>query len=253
MIDISKEFEHLPRAPIVEAVIHWQAPAGKSLDKLALRDELNRRFSDFECHEQQEIRATVQSSSGETGFRQQTRWDGFRLNGKGDADRYVVQFKPNGVAFSRLKPYDQWESFLTAAQPFWNAYLELAEPPLIERLGVRFINQITLLAQDSPSDYLKDIPAPPPALGLSSDRFFHQDTYRVSGDPYQINWVRTVQPTESDELLIVDIDVWTERIESLEREVLSKHLAEMRFLKNRLFFSSMTEKAIENFRWERHE
>jgi uncharacterized protein (TIGR04255 family) len=152
MIDVNVKFEHLPSAPIVEAVIHWQAPAGKTLDRLVLRDDLNQRFSDFECHEQHEVRASVQSSSSETGFRQQMRWDGYRLNGKGDADRYVVQFRPNGVVFSRLEPYEQWDAFQAAALQFWGAYVELAEPPVIERLGVRFINQIAL-TQQSPASY----------------------------------------------------------------------------------------------------
>jgi uncharacterized protein (TIGR04255 family) len=253
-IALAEPFERLPSAPIVEAVIHWKAPSGKSLDKDALRNELNSRFADYELREQHEFDAAMQTSADAVEWRQQTRWSGFRLAGQGNADRYVVQFKPNGVAFSRLKPYDHWEPFLAAAMPFWNAYLELAQPPLVERLGVRFINQISLIDHGSPSEYLRDLPATSPALGLSSVRFFHQDTYRVSGYPYQINWIRTVQPTQStDDLLIVDIDVWTERIDSLDSEILAKHLAEMRFLKNKLFFSSMTERAIQNFRRERHE
>jgi uncharacterized protein (TIGR04255 family) len=253
-IDLAEEFERLPSAPIVEAVIHWKAPAGKSLGKDALRKELISQFGDYELREQQAFGAAMQASADAVELRQETRWSGFRLTGKGNTNPYVIQFKPNGVAFSRLKPYDRWGSFVEAAMPFWDAYLALAEPPVIERLGVRFINQITLIDDGAPSDYLRDIPAPPRVLGLSSERFFHQDTYRVSGYPYHINWVRTVQPTQSaDELLIVDIDVWTERIQSLERGVLAKHLAEMRFLKNKLFFSSMTERALENFRRERHE
>lgn len=91
-------------------------------------------------------------------------------------------------------------------------------------------------------------------MGLSQGLFFHQDTFRVERFPYQINWVRTVQRyKENEKVLIVDIDASTEGIASLEREVLLRHLAEMRFLKNNLFFSSMTEQALKQFGKEDYE
>lgn len=248
-IDDNADFPHLPGSPIVEAALHWRAAAGKPFDKSYVQEELKRRFPNYDCQTQQELGAAFQSSPEGMEFRQRSRWDGFRLTGKGEADRYIAQFKPNGVVFSRLKPYQRWEPFQAEGLRFWQAYLEIAEPPVIERLGVRFISQIPLGADGKPSAFLRGIPDPPPGIGLSSDLFFHQDTYRVAGYPYQINWVRIVQPTtETERGLIVDVDVSTERVKSLDREALLKHLAEMRFLKNKLFFTCMTEQAIDQFR-----
>lgn len=247
-IDPNQRFEQLPSAPIVEAVIHWQAPAGKTLDKDALRKELVSRFPDYQLHDQQEFDAKMQASVDGVELRQQTRWGGYRLTGKG-AEPYVIQFKPNGIAFSRLKPYDQWETFLEAALPFWNAYLKFAEPPVIDRLGVRFINQIALTGTEGYSSYLRPLPTCPAGIDLANESFFYQDSYRVPGYPYHVNWVRTVPSTAfEDKALIVDIDVWTQRLASLEHEVLTNHLAEMRNIKDRLFFACMTDQAIERFR-----
>lgn len=248
IIDLSKKFQRLPDAPIVEAVLHWQAAAGKTLDKTTVQAELKQRFPNYDCHEQQEMGAAIQASPKGIEVRQSTRWDGFRLTGQGDADRYVAQFKPNGVVFSRLAKYDCWDKFQADGLRFWDVYLELAEPPVIERLGVRFINQIHLGPEGKPSEFLKDVPAPPKGIGLSRNLFFHQDTFRVDGYPYQINWVRTAQPIpENERVLIVDIDASTERISSLEPEVLLRHLAEMRFLKNWFFFTCMTDQALKQF------
>jgi uncharacterized protein (TIGR04255 family) len=253
-IDLAEEFERLPSAPIVEAVIHWQAPAGKSLDQATLREELTRRFPNYDCKRQQGFQAALTGSADAVEFTQRTQWEGFRLIGQGDASRHVVQFRPNGVVFSRLTPYEHWEPFVAEALRFWQAYREIAEPPIVERLGVRFINQITLGTEGQAADFLRNVPAPPPGIGLSAELFFHQDAFRVSGYAYKINWVRTVQPTPGDErVLIVDIDVSSEKIDSIECDALHHDLAEMRFLKNKLFFSSMTEQAVEHFRKDRDE
>ena len=53
---------------------------------------------------------------------------------------YVAQFTRNGFVFSRLKPYEGWETFEAEAKRLWCIYRELAEPSEVQRLGVRFIN-----------------------------------------------------------------------------------------------------------------
>ena len=148
-------------------------------------------------------------------MRARAKWDGFRLDGKADAEHNVVLVKPNGVVFSRVKHYDRWETLETEALRFWEVFVALAEPPIIERLGIRFINQITL-GQTNATTYLKRIPPLPEGMGLSRDSFFHQDALHVSGSPYQINWIRTVQQTlEDDRVLIVDIDVSVTQVDPL--------------------------------------
>ncbi|NJO85821.1 MAG: TIGR04255 family protein [Synechococcaceae cyanobacterium RM1_1_27] len=101
---------------------------------------------------------------------------------------------------------------------------------------------------------LSTVPASPPDLALSTEFFFHQDTYSVPGYPYAINWVRTIQPAGADptnaQALIVDIDVFTNKLLQLgqaDQDTLSQRLQEMRWLKNKVFFSCMTSYALERF------
>ncbi|MGD1906843.1 MAG: TIGR04255 family protein [Leptolyngbyaceae cyanobacterium] len=250
-IDFSEEFPTLDAAPSIEAVIHWQAKASKPLERQALQDELTQRLPDYPiCQPQQDIQiAASGTSDGTSEVSHRTQWNGFRL--QDEQGLHVAQFTPSGVIFSRLKPYEKWEAFKNEAIRFWELFLELAEPPTIKRLGVRYINQIPL-AGKRPSAYLNIEPCPLPGIAPSSETFFYQDTYPVPDYPYRINWVRTIQPQQQtlvdQKALIVDIDVFTTtELLELNQESLNQRLREMRWLKNKVFFSSITQTALEQF------
>ncbi len=142
--DQGEDYPNLPRAPIVEAVIHWLAQPGKQLDPDRLRQDLSDRVPDYPiCQPQQGL--DISATGGPGGASEvvhRTQWNGFRL--KRDDEPFVAQFTPSGVVFSRLAPYDKWESFEQEGMRFWDLFVELAEPILVKRLGVRFINQIRL-------------------------------------------------------------------------------------------------------------
>lgn len=239
-IDVEKKFKRLPHAPIVEAVIQWQATPTRTLEQTALLTELKNRFPDYECQAQHEheLEATFSGSPQGTEFHQRSKWDGFRLT---SADKkHVCQFKLNTLVFSRLAPYEGWESFTQAASLFWQGFLELAAPNTVDRLGVRFISQINLKDGERVSDYVEQVPAPLERIGLASEAFLHQDTFRVPGFPFRLNLVRTIQPPEPaliQKSLIVDIDVST--IEATPLDSIEVRLQEMRFIKNSVFFTFM--------------
>lgn len=251
-IDLKEEFPILSRAPSIEAVIHWQAHAGRHLDQETLRAQLTQRVPDYPiCQPQHGIE--IAASGGPDGTSEvvhRTQWNGFRL--QDDHKHHVAQFTPTGVIFSRLEPYEAWDSFQTEAMRFWDIFLELAEPAMIQRLGVRYINRIPLGASENPSTYLHNVQPPLEGLEFPTESFFYQDTYQVPGYPYRINWVRTIQPQQSAQIngraLIVDIDVFTTtELFSLDRETLIKQLYEIRWLKNKVFFSCITETALKQF------
>ncbi len=252
-IDLNEPFPHLSAAPIVEAVIHWRAPAGRPLHRADLQAALTSKFDQYDCREQQEVGTAFQASHERTEFRQETQWNGFRLTSRSKTDRHIAQLTPQGVIFSRLKEYDCWATFEAEALRFWGAYLELADPPLIERLGLRFINQVRLASTDTPAVFLAQPPLPPRDLPLDSDHFFHQDTYQVSGHPYLVNSVRTLQVLpDQQRALILDTDVALEPRSLLEAEELANRLAEMRYIKNKLFFTCMTDEALTQFGRDDH-
>jgi len=251
-LDLTETFPNLPRAPIVEAVIHWQARAGKALQPTELQPKLSEKLPDYPACKLQhglQIEATG-GSEGALETRQRMLWEGFRL--ESENKQYVAQFTPHGIVFSRLAPYENWNSFHSEAMRLWRVFLELAEPPAIQRLGVRFINRMPLESGEKVSDYLRAALKPSKDMELKAKSFFHQDLYQVPGHPYRVNLVRTIQsasvPSNDAPALILDIDVFTEELASLEVQLLQDRLAEIRWLKNKMFFTCLNKRAIEQFK-----
>lgn len=248
IIDHNEKFPQLVRSPILEAVIHWEAHPSKPLDQAILGEELTKCFPDYPIIQPQhgiEIKATG-TLDGMSQVSHQIQWNGFRLDN--ESEGYVAQFIPTGLVFSKVKIYESWETFKTEALRFWNTFVEIAEPTAINRLGVRFINRIVLEQGESISTYLMAESHRLSGLELSSHSFFYQDTYPIPNYPYQVNWVRTIQPApEGEQILIVDIDIFTTEQFTGDHENLSIKLGEMRWLKNKIFFSNITTTALNNF------
>ncbi len=82
--------------------------------------------------------------------------------------------------------------------------------------------------------------------------FMHKDTLGVPGHPYAINVIRTIQQLKDNMnggvALIVNIDVFTTQAFDVDNTVLAEQLLEMRWLKNKAFFGSITKKSLKIFR-----
>jgi uncharacterized protein (TIGR04255 family) len=80
--------------------------------------------------------------------------------------------------------------------------------------------------------------------------FMHHDVLAVPGHPYAINVIRTIQtpPNTDASAVILDIDVFTLQPFQFREAILEERLPEMRWLKNKVFFGSVTPKALESFK-----
>lgn len=237
-IDLSEQFPRLPRAPIVESVIQWQAKPTRAIEEKQLQEELEARFPDFVIRPQHRVEASIQVSTEGTQTHQQRIWEGYRLTS--DDQKFVCQFKRDTVAFSRLAPYEGWEAFETAARTFWRAFQEIASPVAVARIGVRFISQVPLRVAEQVAEYVGQNPEPLERIELASESFFYQNSILIPGHPYRLNLVRTIQDSNAAmnrKSLVVDIDVTTTDETSLEE--VEHRLQEMRFIKNKIFFSYM--------------
>jgi len=253
IININEDFPHLSNAPIVEAVFDIRLVPKTQWDEKQMEDELKKRLSGYPKFEP--IRQSeFQFSAGKTdAVVRDHGCIGFKLHSKDS--RYVVQFQKSQFVISRLKPYEKWVSFTKEALSLWRQYAELFNPGDIKRMGVRFINRIVLPdGKIVLGDYYK---VPPQSLeGSEGDwpltGFLHQDIIQVPGTPYQVSLRKTIQSTTTgigkETGLILDIDVFMQSpFEYTEKEIL-KYWEEMRWVKNTVFFNSLTEKAIEEFK-----
>ena len=252
-VDLEEQFPHLPHAPIAEAVIDIRGRAEAPREESAIRAQLTAQlpgYSQLDSH--REFRHEVRIAPGQEP--QQTLldlgWKGPRLQ---SSDKlHIAQFNRDGFVFSRLQPYESWEQLVREGMRLWKIHREIARPPKVHRLGLRFINRILLPPKDVDfEDYLKLPPKPPDRLVLPFHEFFHQETLAVPGYPYAINIIRTIrppQPPEPDRVgIILDHDVFTIEPFQVQQEMLERRLAEMRWLKNRVFFGSITDKTLATF------
>jgi uncharacterized protein (TIGR04255 family) len=246
-------FEHLPSAPIVEAVIEILAEADAEWEEARVAAALEAALPGYATTgSYRAFQHDLQLTPGESHqtFRD-LGWRGLRFQSSDQG--HVVQFNRDGYIFSRLRPYQDWEQLSREGLRLWKLHAELARPSEIQRLGLRYINRIVLQSKvDRFGDYLRPCAQAPEGLNLPFHGFFHHDVLEVPGYPYAINVIRTIQPSEEadteGQAVILDIDVYTTKPLDLHDETLRNRLGEMRWLKNKVFFGSVTENAIERFR-----
>lgn len=248
-LDLNETFPRLARAPIVEAVIHWQARAQKALDSTSLEAVLTARLPQYTVHEpvhQMKLMAMISEKEDSSVVQHKRGWEGIRL--KSAERRYVVQFKRDGLVFSRTQGYDHWEPFVSAAKEAWQVYVDIAAPVEIQRLGVRLINQIPAATPENLNQFLREPPTCPANLPLKE--FVYQSTFNVPGQPFGIRVIKVMQPSpevQQSSGLFLDIDVFSTKAIPNEPAALDDTLGQMRWLKNKVFFTLLTDEAVQSF------
>ena len=161
----------------------------------------------------------------------------------------MILFTRDGLVFSRIKEYEHWESFADAAKEAWRVYVDITAPVETQRLGVRFINHIAAATPATLHDYLRDPPTCPSNLPLKE--FVYQSTFDVPGHPFGVRVIKVLQPSMPElpqsSGLFLDIDVFSTTAIPNEAGPLDEALEKMRWLKNKAFFTLLTEGAVQSF------
>jgi uncharacterized protein (TIGR04255 family) len=248
-IDLTETFPLLSRAPIVEAVIGVTARAESVWEELAISEQFKQRlpeYPDVQAHREVRYEFKHGADAQPEQAVHDMGWRGLRCE---SADKlHIAQFNRDGFSFSRLKPYQSWEQFYQEGMRLWKLYNEIAQSSEIQRLGLRFINRIAFSqAEVKLEDFLENPPKPPRGMEIPFEGFLHHTTFSVPGHPYRINLVQTVQPAQgADDSwgVILDIDVYTTE-PIANQDLIGQHLTKMRWLKNKVFFGSITTNTLE--------
>jgi uncharacterized protein (TIGR04255 family) len=248
-IDTDEVFPVLSHAPIVEAVVEFRSRPTRPMNEESVRQFLTKRLTDYS--DIRSLGLLQMEWSAELGQRQQNRWEGFRL--KSSDGLHIAQFKVDRLIFSRLAPYANWQSYRDEALRLWALFVELNAPTEIERIGVRFVNRIVLDAEgyEGYSAVLSAPPQPTSGVPLTVAEFVYRDNLEVPGHSYGLNRIRTIQPPQSPDkptALILDIDVFTKLPCDCDAATIENKLAQMRWLKNKVFFGTLTTKALDSFK-----
>lgn len=252
-IDLAESFPHLVRAPIVEAVIDVRALCASPVEEKTAMASLRVQLPDYPTIvSQSEVRQEIKPGNGAAESRMaDLRWKGLRF---ASVDKlHVAQFNRDGFVFSRLQPYEGWEQFTREFERLWAMYRELGRVVDVQRIGLRFINRLQMeQGETNFESYIEPSPLPPKGLKLPFVSYFHQDVLLATGHPYMVNIIKTIQPPLDPAVqgfaLLLDIDAYTLQNFVAPPENLQRHLLEMRWLKNRAFFGSITETVAEKYR-----
>ncbi len=243
---------HLPNAPIAEALIdiRVELPDSVNLDTLArfhdgLEDRYPNRRERYQWATKLEVKGgetpSIEAPSGGV--------DGYFFD-SADA-KQIAQARLDGFTFSRLKPYQTWNQLKTEAADLWEHYRTAAQPRAITRIAVRYINRIEL---PKPISNLRcwiltapEVPATLPQ-GLAG---FVMRLAIPFEDPDARAIITETIDTDSppDRIaLILDIDVFRDDRMECEAPDLWAQFEQLRAVKNRVFFESITRATEELFR-----
>ena len=245
-IDLSETFPHLSKAPIVEAVIDIRVVPSVKWDEISLQSDLKQRLPDFpkvETLRQARYQLTIGKQNNPTV--EDFGCVGFKFQSSDNL--HIAQFNKEAFVFSRLKPYLDWAQLRQEALRLWAIYCELLRPKQVTRIGLRFINRIAIKQEKVElADYYKYPPKSLEELNWALTGYLHHDVMQVPETPYRVNLIKTVQnvPGAGETGLILDIDVFMQDQFEYDEQRIKECLEEMRWVKNKIFFTSLTGKAL---------
>lgn len=241
----------LARPPIREAIVEVKSEPVDLQRVTALRDRLSAAYP---VSKPFRLASAVfnlpderRHADGDAGGPPQTGWRCESADGS-----EVALIRQDGIAFARIADYPGWDVFVDRFMDVWDAYVESAAPLEIRRIAVRYVNDLRLPVGDQFhfERYLTTAPRPPAGLAPEIGDFLVQMTLPGGGDGVNVAVTQATDAharTATELPVIVDIDASCDRpivVDARLRGRLSETLAQLRDLKNRVFFGLVTEELV---------
>ncbi len=241
------EWPRLTRAPIVEALIDLsvELPSQVGLGELArmqdeLREEYPQRRERFSWQAQWKL-GQEPAAQGVSGGP-----DGYLFTSANG--QQVVQARLDGFTFSRLRPYQDWETLCQEARRVWAIYRRIARVTRVRRTAVRYINRLALpMPVHDLADWIVTRPVLAPTLPGELDGIFLRLVmpFADSGATAILTEAVEEGTHEGSLPLILDIDVFAAGSLDPAEEGLWTRMDALRQIKNRIFFGSVTQRSLE--------
>ena len=234
----------LSRPPIVEALVDLRAqvPGDPEMFK-ALADDLKDEFPKKELRRDFETKIEIREGKVVIPHFDSSAFGGVRVANADDT--IYAQFRPNGFTLNNMKTYLGGDQLIGKALMLWESLVERAEPEIVSRVALRFINRLELpLAEgDEFSQYLTC----PPELPKGAPQLISQFLSRIVGHDeerkatavviQQLKKPRAGRPAA----ITIDLDVFQVGSFPCDSAALRKILDSLRMLKNETFFSLLTD------------
>jgi uncharacterized protein (TIGR04255 family) len=246
---------HFDKAPIVEALI--------AIDVGVLNDEqfsqlnsagrsLESDYPDSEPLNQFQLQFGLTFQTG--GVSHQTSQQGAPYGYKfvSRDKRQLAVFRRNGFSFSRLPPYEKWDSFRSEARRVWDVYRTAARSVPISGFGLRYINRVSFPVQADVAQYLRLYPHIPDNRD-GSPRVLNSSFLRaestIENPPGNLTIQQATLPQEHPGLVTLSLDFDLRFVhDDANEEHVWTTLEAARHIKNELFVASLTPSFLETFR-----
>jgi uncharacterized protein (TIGR04255 family) len=235
------------RAPITEALIDFQVELPSEVALNALADMHSQVRIDYPtCQDFVHVQGQMLTEPEVTATASKSHI-GYRF--LSDSEKQIILARLDGLTFSRLAPYDCWDTFRDEARRVWEIYRTLTYPKNITRLAVRYINRLDLpLPLEDLKEYLRTVPEVSPDLspqGLSGYFMQLQIPQENSGGILVLNEA-IIQPYETDVVsVLLDIDLSQTGNLPNDDEELWDFLEHLHTRKNQVFEACITDRTRE--------
>jgi uncharacterized protein (TIGR04255 family) len=162
----------------------------------------------------------------------------------------VIQLRIDGFTLSQLSGYTTADDLFKEAFDIWPQYAEAVKASSIARAALRYINDLALplTAEDDLGRFLV-APIPVPSNSVEKPSSFLTRAVIPLGENYSAIVIQRFQRGEGTQSqFTLDIDVYRIGEFSTGVEAVEPLLQELRSTKNRLFFSFLTDAALEAYR-----
>lgn len=159
--------------------------------------------------------------------------------------RQVLQARQDGFTFSRLKPYVNWPQLRDECKVLWASYKGSANPVRINRIAVRYINQIDIpLGAIDYKHYFLTTPEIAQTLPQDLSGFFMklQIPCPDFGGGLILTQMAIQPPQPGWHSVVLDIDVFKQCGPDLTETAMWETIETLKATENTFFFESITER-----------
>lgn len=240
---------HLSRAPITEALLDLRAVLAGDFDVKGLEeiyDAIRDRYPKKDERRVDEFEFIVKPGEDPRALPKRKGIHGYFF--KSADDKRIVQCRRDGFTFNWLKPYETWEAFRNEARELWGIYCQSARPTSITRIALRYINRLAIpLPLRDFSDFLTASPKVPTALPQGVTSFLSRVVIHDPSTSANAVITQAMEAVVTPEVvpIVLDIDVYREVAFPAESEDIWAIFEQLRHLKNKVFFESVTENTLE--------
>ena len=245
---------HLPKAPIVEALLDIRVRPTAEFDVEHLRGIAPILESEYDApleKHQGEFQIMINDLNAGPSANAQMKSANTGFVFHGSQKSKILQLTKDGFTQNFLPPYSNGDLLFEEARKNWAHYVVHAKPQVATRLAMRYINKVHIAGdQIDFDDSLAACPQIPDSLPQFLANFFSRVTI---ANPKISAFAAVTQafsgeqgPTGID--VVLDIDVFSEGEFDVSGSEMWDRLKELRVFKNEIFFGFVKEGKLEDYK-----